>query len=261
MHFFPNGAFSFSSLGAAPPDWLRTHRLGQPRAASGGRPRSHSRPGLRDAVCTPIPTSVRCTAARGGRRKQRHGKKYSNTIAEGAAFSPGVPGQRLPVDLGRHSVWGAVWVLRSGEQRRDRRCGLVGGAVVLRCCGVLVPVALQEREGKGGHDLCVRGLLKCAGLSRGSTGGCRRPPGVCVGAQRLPTGSPYCAAPSDTGIPGDEGRTDGRVQCGVLRRSRGLQLLSRSQLFFLSFFFSLLLSFFHSLFFFLLSGCGCCLRA
>lgn len=116
--------------------------------------------------------------------------------------------------------------------------------------GVLVPVALQEREGKGGHDLCVRGLLKCAGLSRGSTGGCRRPPGVCVGAQCLPTGSPYCAAPSDTGIPGDEGRTDGRVQRVLLRCSRGLQLLSRSQLFFLSFFFHSSSLFFTLSFFF-----------
>lgn len=147
--FSPNGAFSFCSLGAAPPDWLRTAvsgSLGQPRAGALALALARAC----ETLCVPLfpPACVvhRCT---GRPWETATWEKNSNTIAEGAAFSPGVPGQRLPVDLGRHSVWGAVWVLRSGEQRRDRRCGLVVGAVVLRCCGCFSACCAAGERGQG----------------------------------------------------------------------------------------------------------------
>lgn len=158
MHFFPNGAFSFCSLGAAPPDWLRTRRLGQPRAASGGRPRSHSRPGLRDAVCTPIPTSV-CGAPLHGAavgnsdmgKKQQHNSR-GGSVLSGRAWAAAACRSGPPQCLGR-GVGAAQWRATEGP------AVWVGGRWCLPA-GVLVRCALQEREGKGGHDLCVRGLLR-----------------------------------------------------------------------------------------------------
>ena len=240
--FSPTGHFHF-------PRWARPRLIGCARAVSGslGQPRAGALAlTLARAcrtLCVPLfPPACAVHRCTGRPQETATWEKNSNTIAEGWSVLSG-------------SAWAAAACRSGPPQCVGARCGCcavasnggtggVGWWAVLRMFHCVVHCR-RERARAGMTSGCV-GCLRCTGLSRG----CRRPPGVCVGAQRLPTGSPYCAAPSDTGIPGDEGRTDGRVQCGVLRRSPGLQLLSRSQLFFLSFFFSLLLSFFHSLSFF-----------